>query len=87
MRVPEKPFQALSARDQKIRFRQGLFPALSFRHLLLLNLTLTAFSGFVDLLRLASDEGDMSQPVRCSWTIVCESLVPVRAIRLFNCES
>ncbi|WP_321813391.1 MULTISPECIES: GlxA family transcriptional regulator [unclassified Paraburkholderia] len=52
---------------------------LRFGIVLLPNFTLTAFSGFVDLLRLASDEADMSRPVRCSWTIVGESLVPVRA--------
>ncbi|RQR55230.1 GlxA family transcriptional regulator [Burkholderia sp. Bp9125] len=54
-------------------------PPLRFGIVLLPNFTLTAFSGFVDLLRLASDEGDRSRPVRCSWTIVAESLVPVRA--------
>ncbi|WP_035512860.1 GlxA family transcriptional regulator [Paraburkholderia nodosa] len=52
---------------------------LRFGIVLLPNFTLTAFSGFVDLLRLASDEGDMSRPVRCAWTIVGENLVPVRA--------
>jgi transcriptional regulator GlxA family with amidase domain len=52
---------------------------LRFGIVLLPNFTLTAFSGFVDLLRLASDEGDMSRPVRCSWTIVGESTAPVRA--------
>nr|WP_274389190.1 GlxA family transcriptional regulator [Paraburkholderia tagetis] len=50
-----------------------------FGIVLLPNFTLTAFSGFVDLLRLASDDGDQSRPVRCSWTIVAESLVPIRA--------
>lgn len=54
-------------------------PRIRFGIVLLPNFTLTAFSGFVDLLRLASDEGDMSRPVRCSWTVVGESLVPVRA--------
>ncbi|TFE36532.1 GlxA family transcriptional regulator [Paraburkholderia dipogonis] len=57
----------------------GTSQQLRFGIVLLPNFTLTAFSGFVDLLRLASDEGDMSRPVRCSWTIVGESLVPVRA--------
>lgn len=57
--------------DTPARIRFGI--------VLLPNFTLTAFSGFVDLLRLASDEGDMSRPVRCSWTVVGESLVPVRA--------
>ncbi|MDR5777511.1 MULTISPECIES: GlxA family transcriptional regulator [unclassified Caballeronia] len=46
---------------------------------LLPNFTLTAFSGFVYVLRLASDEGDMSRPVRCAWTIVGESKIPIRA--------
>ncbi|WP_321852663.1 GlxA family transcriptional regulator [Burkholderia diffusa] len=58
-----------SSDSKQIRFGIVLLP----------NFTLTAFSGFVDLLRLASDEGDMSRPVRCSWTIVGESVVPVRA--------
>ncbi|SAL62633.1 transcriptional regulator [Caballeronia choica] len=52
---------------------------LTFGIVLLPNFTLTAFSGFVDLLRLASDEGDMSRPVRCSWAVVGESTLPVRA--------
>lgn len=52
---------------------------ITFGIVLLPNFTLTAFSGFVDLLRLASDEGDMSRPVRCSWMIIGESMVPVRA--------
>lgn len=50
-----------------------------FGIVLLPNFTLTAFSGFVDLLRLASDDGDFSKPVRCAWTIVGETLTPVRA--------
>ncbi|WP_321841869.1 GlxA family transcriptional regulator [Paraburkholderia bannensis] len=50
-----------------------------FGIVLLPNFTLTAFSGFVDLLRLASDEGDLSRPVRCTWTIVAESPAPIRA--------
>lgn len=57
------------ARTTPIRFGIVLLP----------NFTLTAFSGFVDLLRLASDEGDMSRPVRCTWTLIAESRVPIRA--------
>ncbi|HWT38263.1 MAG TPA: GlxA family transcriptional regulator [Paraburkholderia sp.] len=52
---------------------------MKFGIVLLPNFTLTAFSGFVDLLRLASDEGDFSKPVRCAWTVVGETLTPVRA--------
>ncbi|HKR40532.1 MAG TPA: GlxA family transcriptional regulator [Paraburkholderia sp.] len=50
-----------------------------FGIVLLPNFTLTAFSGFVDMLRLASDEGDQSRPERCHWQIVGETLAPIRA--------
>ncbi|WP_322045467.1 GlxA family transcriptional regulator [Paraburkholderia sp. J67] len=50
-----------------------------FGIVLLPNFTLTAFSGFVDMLRLSADDGDYSKPVRCSWRIVGETLAPVRA--------
>ena len=56
---------------ERIRIRFGI--------VLLPNFTLTAFSGFVDLLRLCADEGDFSKPVRCSWSVVGETLAPVRA--------
>ncbi len=32
--------------------------------------TLTAFSGFVDTLRLAADEDDRSRPIECTWSIL-----------------
>jgi transcriptional regulator GlxA family with amidase domain len=32
--------------------------------------TLTAFAGFVDVLRLAADEGDRSRQVECEWTVL-----------------
>ena len=41
--------------------------------------TLTAFSSFVDALRLASDEGDRSRQIRCRWTVMSASGRPVRA--------
>jgi transcriptional regulator GlxA family with amidase domain len=50
-----------------------------FGIILLPNFTLTAFAGFVDLLRLSADEGDFSKPVRCSWSVIGETLAPVRA--------
>ncbi|SMG56448.1 GlxA family transcriptional regulator [Paraburkholderia susongensis] len=58
-----------SPSKQRIRFGIILLP----------NFTLTAFSGFVDLLRLSADEGDFSKPVRCSWSVIGETLAPVRA--------
>ncbi len=44
--------------------------ALNFGFLLLPHFTLTAFSTFVDTLRLAGDEGDFSRPVDCQWTFL-----------------
>ena len=41
--------------------------------------TLTAFSSFVDALRLASDEGDRSRQIRCRWAVMSASGRPVRA--------
>ncbi|KVD82246.1 AraC family transcriptional regulator [Burkholderia sp. ABCPW 14] len=54
-------------------------PRLRFGIVLLPNFTLTAFSGFVDMLRLSADDGDYSKPVRCSWTVIGDTLAPVRA--------
>ncbi|MDX1656187.1 MAG: GlxA family transcriptional regulator [Candidatus Competibacteraceae bacterium] len=41
--------------------------------------TLSAFANFVDVLRLAADEGDRSRPIHCEWTVLSEDLRPVRA--------
>jgi transcriptional regulator GlxA family with amidase domain len=43
------------------------------------NFTLSAFSLFVDHLRLAADEGDMSRPIKCRWSIMANHDTPVRA--------
>ncbi|WP_043686305.1 helix-turn-helix domain-containing protein [Castellaniella defragrans] len=50
-----------------------------FGFILLPHFTLTAFSGMLDVLRLAGDEGDHSRPVRCAWQVVDETLAPVRS--------
>lgn len=50
-----------------------------FGIVLLPNFTLTAFSGFVDMLRLSADDSDYSKPVRCAWSVVGKTLAPVRA--------
>ncbi|MEJ7139301.1 GlxA family transcriptional regulator [Amphibiibacter pelophylacis] len=39
--------------------------------------TLTAFSGFVDALRLAADEGDRSQRVHCDWEVLGPPQSPI----------
>ncbi len=43
------------------------------------NFTLTTFAGFVDMLRLAADEGDRSRPHACSWTVLAPDLRPIRS--------
>ncbi len=47
--------------------------------LLMHNFTLTAFSSFVDVLRLAGDEGDRSRPIACSWQVMSPNLRPARS--------
>ena len=41
--------------------------------------TLTAFSAFVDTLRLSADEGDGSRPILCKWIVMSESGQPLKA--------
>lgn len=43
------------------------------------NFTLTAFSTFVDVLRLAADEGDRSRPIGCSWQVMTPGRRPARS--------
>lgn len=43
------------------------------------NFTLSAFALFADHLRLASDEGDRSRQILCSWTVMGSRPEPVRA--------
>lgn len=41
--------------------------------------TLSAFSLFVDTLRLAADESDYSRPIHCRWTVMAEADAPIRS--------
>lgn len=43
------------------------------------NFTLTAFSAFLDVLRLAADDGDHSRPISCSWHVMNTDRRPVMA--------
>lgn len=43
------------------------------------NFTLSAFSLFVDQLRLAADDGDLSRPIHCRWSIMANRREPIRA--------
>jgi len=47
--------------------------------LLMHNFTLTAFASFVDILRLAADEGDRSRPIDCAWQVMSSNRHQVKA--------
>ena len=54
-------------------------PTLRIGFILANNFTLSAFSLFVDALRLAGDEGDLSRPIRCQWPVMAARMDPVRS--------
>ncbi|SNY94117.1 transcriptional regulator, AraC family with amidase-like domain [Cohaesibacter sp. ES.047] len=39
--------------------------------------TLCAFANFVDVLRLAADDGDRSRPIFCNWSVLSHDMSPV----------
>jgi transcriptional regulator GlxA family with amidase domain len=41
--------------------------------------TLNALGNFVDALRLASDDGDRSRPLRCQWNLMSATQIPLRS--------
>ncbi|MEJ7016475.1 AraC family transcriptional regulator [Sinorhizobium meliloti] len=53
--------------------------ALSVGFVLLPRFTLGAFANFVDVLRLAADEGDRSRPIRCRWRVLSNDMSPIMA--------
>ncbi|MCA0042551.1 GlxA family transcriptional regulator [Celeribacter litoreus] len=63
-----------SLRAQKPR-TEG--PRLSVGFILARRFTLCAFANFVDVLRLAADEGDRSRPILCDWTVLSDTMDPV----------
>ncbi len=54
-------------------------PSLRIGFVLANNFTLSAFSLFVDALRLAGDEGDLSRQFRCQWPVMAARMDPVRS--------
>ena len=45
-------------------------PRLNIAFVLARRFTLAAYANFVDVLRLAADEGDRSRPILCRWTVI-----------------
>lgn len=62
------------ARAQRLR-PSG--PRLSVGFVLTKRFTLCAFANFVDVLRLAADEGDRSRPILCDWSVLSDTMDPV----------
>lgn len=56
---------------------KGKSPRLSVGFILAKRFTLCAFANFVDVLRLAADEGDRSRPIMCKWTILSDTMDPI----------
>lgn len=52
-------------------------PRLRIGFLLAPRFTLCAFANFVDVLRLAADEGDRSRPILCRWRVLSPTMEPV----------
>ncbi|MEE2859296.1 MAG: DJ-1/PfpI family protein, partial [Pseudomonadota bacterium] len=50
---------------------------LSVGFILAKRFTLCAFANFVDVLRLAADEGDRSRPILCNWTVLSDTMEAV----------
>ena len=50
---------------------------LSVGFILVKRFTLCAFANFVDVLRLAADEGDRSRPILCNWTVIAPDLAAI----------
>lgn len=52
-------------------------PRLSVGFILARRFTLCAFANFVDVLRLAADEGDRSRQILCEWTVLSDTMSPM----------
>ena len=54
-------------------------PRLRVGFILAPRFTLCAFANFVDVLRLAADEGDRSRPIHCRWRILSPTAEPIES--------
>jgi transcriptional regulator GlxA family with amidase domain len=58
---------------------QTAAPRLRIGFILARRFTLCAFANFVDVLRLAADEGDRSRPILCRWRVLSHTSDPVES--------
>lgn len=54
-------------------------PRLRIGFLLAPRFTLSAFANFMDVLRLAADDGDGSRQLRCRWSVLSADMAPVQS--------
>ena len=52
-------------------------PKLRVGFVLARRFTLCAFATFIDVLRLAADEGDRSRPILCEWVVLSDTMNPI----------
>lgn len=57
----------------------SLSPRLRIGFLLAPRFTLSAFANFVDVLRLAADDGDGSRPIRCRWSVLSNDMSSIQS--------
>ncbi|WFU12720.1 GlxA family transcriptional regulator (plasmid) [Rhizobium sp. CB3090] len=74
--VQEPRPQAAASRALR---KRGDGPRLSVGFILAKRFTLCAFANFVDVLRLAADEGDRSRPIMCEWAILSDTMSAVQS--------
>lgn len=54
-------------------------PRLQIGFVLLPRFTLSAFANFMDVLRLAADDGDGSRPIHCRWAVLSPDMAPIQS--------
>jgi transcriptional regulator GlxA family with amidase domain len=80
MTVPAEAGAALCRPALRSEGKKPVPPArLSVGFILARNFTLSAFSLFIDQLRLAADEGDRSRQILCRWSVMSDRKAPIRA--------
>lgn len=71
--------QGSRGRDEERGQEDRQSRSLSVGFILIPEFTLMAFSGFIEALRHAADEGDRSRQINCTWTVLGHELKPIKA--------
>lgn len=71
------PMPPLRSTDPRAAKKPTKSQRLSVGFILTRRFTLCAFANFIDMLRLAADDGDRSRPILCDWAVVSHTMDPV----------